>query len=232
MTNTIKQTLIERRDQINVDLEALLTTQKNMMVQRAKQLLDIPDHVEVKVAYGDSIYLYLENKEIFSIHNRTYGKPYLNTYSTMMEDVFEFERLMINGKIAEKFLYDKNMFEKLFAKVDNELVNKITATENEIFQFDKEIRRIENEEAQSKKDEAMKNFLEGNEIKFENIKMIQYGRGRYDNMNRVLSIKKVDTNKSNTKFTIEFNCQKYDSDETVTCVRDSIMLKYIQDYIR
>jgi hypothetical protein len=232
MTNIIKNTLIEKRDQITAELEAALLTQKNMIVQRAKQLLDIPDHVEVKVQYGDSIYLYLENKEIFSIHNRTYGKPYLNTYSTMMEDTFEFERLVINGRIAEKFLYDKNMFEKLFASVDDELVDNITKLKNEMFQLEKEIRLIKQKEAEDVKQTALKNFFEGNEIKFEKMKTVQYGSRKHDYFNRVVGMRMVEANKSKKKVTVEFECPKYYSDETVKHVRDNIQMKYIEYYIK
>lgn len=232
MTNIIKNTLIEKRDLIQADLEAALATQKNMIVQRAKQLLDIPDHVGVKVLYGDSIYLYLDNREIFSIHMRTYGNPYLNTYSTMMEDKFEFERLVINGKIAEKFLYDKNMFEKLFASVDDELVDSIIKLENEIFQLEKEIKLIRQKEAEEVKQAALSNFLSGNQIKFEKLKMIQYARGKHDYINRAVGMRMFAVDKNKTKVSIEFECQKYDSEETVKYVRDNIQMKYIQDYIK
>lgn len=232
MTNIIKNTLIEKRDQIQADLEAALTTQKNMIVQRAKQLLDIPDHVEAKVQYGDSIYLYLEGKEIFSIHMRTYGNPYLNTYSTMMEDKFEFERLVINGKIAEKFLYDKNMFEKLFASVDDELVDNIIKLENERFQLEKEIRLIEQKEAEDAKQAALSNFFAGNQIKFEKMKMVQFGRGKYDTMNRVVGIRMLDTNKSKKKASIEFECQNWSDEGTTKAVRLDLQMKYLEDYIK
>ena len=232
MTNIIKNTLIEKRDQIQVDLEAALTTQKNMIVQRARQLLDIPDHVEAKVQYGDSIYLYLEGKEIFSIHMRTYGNPYLNTYSTMMEDKFEFERLVINGKIAEKFLYDKNMFEKLFASVDDELVDNIIKLENERFQLEKEIRLIEQKEAEDAKQAALKNFFEGNQIKFEKRQTISYGRGKYDTMNRVIGIKMLDTNKSKKKASIEFECENWNEEGTTKVIQLDLQMKYLEDYIK
>lgn len=232
MTNIIKNTLIEKRDQIQVDLEAALTTQKNMIVQRARQLLDIPDHVEAKVQYGDSIYLYLEGKEIFSIHMRTYGNPYLNTYSTMMEDKFEFERLVINGKIAEKFLYDKNMFEKLFASVDDELVDNIVKLENERFQLEKEIRLIEQKEAEDAKQAALKNFFEGNQIKFEKRQTISYGRGKYDTMNRVIGIKMLDTNKSKKKASIEFECENWNEEGTTKVIQLDLQMKYLEDYIK
>ena len=232
MTNIIKNTLIEKRDQIQVDLEAALTTQKNMIVQRARQLLDIPDHVEAKVQYGDSIYLYLEGKEIFSIHMRTYGNPYLNTYSTMLEDKFEFERLVINGKIAEKFLYDKNMFEKLFASVDDELVDNIIKLENERFQLNKEIRLIEQKEAEDAKQAALKNFFEGNQIKFEKRQTISYGRGKYDTMNRVIGIKMLDTNKSKKKASVEFECENWNEEGTTKAVRLDLQMKYLEDYIK
>ena len=232
MTNIIKNTLIEKRDQIQVDLEAALTTQKNMIVQRARQLLDIPDHVEAKVQYGDSIYLYLEGKEIFSIHMRTYGNPYLNTYSTMLEDKFEFERLVINGKIAEKFLYDKNMFEKLFASVDDELVDNIIKLENERFQLEKEIRLIERKEAEDAKQAALKNFFEGNQIKFEKRQTISYGRGKYDTMNRVVGIRMLDTNKSKKKASIEFECENWNEEGTTICVKNDVQMKYLEYHIK
>jgi len=236
MTNIIKNTLIEKRDQIQADLEAALTTQKNMIVQRAKQLLDIPDHVGVKVLYGDSIYLYLDNREIFSIHMRTYGNPYLNTYSTMMEDKFEFERLVINGKIAEKFLYDKNMFEKLFASVDDELVDSIIKLENEIFQLEKEIKLIRQKEAEEVKQAALSNFLSGNQIKFKKMQTISYGRGKYDTVNRVVGIKMIDINKSGKKASVEFECQNWDygddSAATTLYVKNDIQMKYLEDYIK
>lgn len=231
MTNIIKNTLIEKRDLITADLEAALSTQKNMMVQRAKQLLEIPDHVEAKVQYGDSIYLYLEGKEILSISNRHYGKPYLNTYATMMEDAFEFERLVINGRIAEKFLYGRDIFEKLFAPVDDELVDSIIKLENEIFQLNREIRLIEQKEDEDAKQTALKNFFDGNQIKFEKMQTISYGRGKYDTMNRVIGIRMLDTNKSKKKASIEFECQNWDGEGTTKVVRLDLQMKYLEYYI-
>jgi len=104
MTNIIKQALIEKEAQINSELKALITTDKAMNIHRAYQLLDLTEDVEIRAHFGVSFCLYLDGKEILSINNRTYGKPYLNTYTTMMDSVFEFQRLVINGRIAEKFL--------------------------------------------------------------------------------------------------------------------------------
>lgn len=232
MTNIIKNTLIEKRDQIQVDLEAALTTQKNMIVQRARQLLDIPDYVEAKVQYGDSIYLYLEGKEIFSIHMRTYGNPYLNTYSTMMEDKFEFERLVINGKIAEKFLYDKNMFEKLFAPVDVELVDSIIKLNEELFQLNREIRLIETEEEQAIKAEKLKKLLNGEEIEFEKLQTITYGSRKWDSFSRVKKLRVLELNKSGKKATVEFHCLHWGGDADYSIgTKENVQIKYLEHYI-
>jgi len=228
--NTIKETLIEKRNAIEATLEQLYNEQSELVVAKAKQLLEIPEHVEVRKGY-DSIFIFLDGKEILSINNRTYSKPYLNTYSTMMEDKFEFERLVINGKIAEKFLHDNGMFKKLFASVSESLDANIKQCEAQVYDLDKEINRIEKEEKEAAKKAALDNFFSGNEVKFEKpITRLFHGRGKYDYISRVTAIKCVAASKNKTKVNVEFTSKPWDETQNDTVYsRENIKVDYLLD---
>ena len=230
--NTIKETLIEKRNAIEATLSQLYNEQSELVVAKAKQLLEIPEHVEVRNGY-DSIFIFLDGKEILSINNRTYGNPYLNTYSTMMDDKFEFERLVINGKIAEKFLYDNGMFDKLFASVSESLIANVKQCEAQIYDLDKEINRLEKEEKEAAKKAALDSFFSGNEVKFEGpITRLFYGRGKFDYINRVTAIKCLAASKSKTKVNVEITSKPWDETQNDTVYsRENIKVDYLLHYM-
>lgn len=224
----IKETLQQAKQAVE---NHLLIMQKNQSVEIAnqtKKLLGLSDKIEIKANYADSIYLFLDKKEILSIHARTYGKPYLNTYATTLDSAFEFERLVINGKVAEKFLEDSNLFEKIFKC---SFKNSVAKAQQKIWELAQEISRIEAEELEAKKQIALKSFFEGNEIKFENMQTIQYARGRYDTINRVVGIKLLAASKDKSRVNIEFECKNWNEEGTTKVSRENVMLKYIQNHI-
>lgn len=226
--NTIKETLIEKRNQIEATLEQLYKERNELVVARTRQLLEIPEHVEVRNGYA-SILIFLDGKEILSINHRTYGNPYLNTYSTMMDDKFEFERLVINGKIAEKFLHDNGMFNKLFASVSESLIANIAQCDAQVYDLDIEINRIDREEQEAAKKAVLDSFYAGNEVKFENpITRLFYGRGKFDYISRVVSIKCVAASKNKTKVDVEITSKPWDETQNNTVYsRQNIKVDYL-----
>ena len=230
--NTIKATLIEKRNAIEATLEQLCNERNELVVARTRQLLEIPEHVEIRKGYA-SILIFLDGKEILSINNNTYGNPYLSTYSTRMDDKFEFERLVINGKIAEKFLHDNGMFDKLFASVSESLDANIKQLNAQVYDLDKEINKIEKEEKEAAKKVALANFLAGKEVKFEDpIKFLFYGRGKYDYISRVTAIKCVAASKNKTKVNVEFTSKPWDETQNDTIYgRENIKVDYLLQYM-
>lgn len=230
MTNIIKDTLQAKLDSIHANLEELTSTKNLMIADRAKQLLEIPDALEVKVNHGDTITIYLEGKDILSINQRTYGNPYLNTYSTMMDTEFEFKRLMFNGKIAEKFLNDSGMFLKLFDTFED-LQKQINSLRTEGFALKSEITKIALAEAAALQKAKRDKFQAGEPIEFEKLETISYGRGRWDSIQRVKRFRLIESSKSGKTVTIEFECQKYDSDEVVKYVKENMKMTYLDYYL-
>ena len=228
--NTIKETLIEKRNSIE-DTEGLLYVEKKaLVVARTRQLLEIPDHVDVITGYDcQMIVFYLDGKEILSINQRSYGNSYLNTYSTMMEDKFEFERLVINGKIAEKFLHDDGMFDKLFASVSESLDANIKQLGEQVYELNREIDRINREEKEAAKKAALDNFLSGNEVKFEGpITRLFYGRGKYDYISNVIAIKCLAASKNKTRVDIEVTKKGWDpNDNNTVYSRQNVKVDYL-----
>lgn len=226
--NTIKETLIEKRNQIEATLSQLYKEQSELVIARTRQLLEIPEHVEIRKVY-DSILIFLDGKEILSINHSTYGNPYLNTYSTMMDDKFEFERLVINGKIAEKFLHDNGMFDKLFTSVSESLDANIKQLNEQEYDLYKEINRIDREEQEAAKKAVLDSFYAGNEVKFENpITRLFYGRGKFDYISRVVSIKCVAASKNKTKVDVEVTSKPWDETQNNTVYsRQNIKVDYL-----
>ena len=216
--NTIKETLIEKRNQIEASEGQLYVEKKALIVARTRQLLEIPDHVDVRTGYDcQMIVFYLDGKEILSINQRSYGNSYLNTYSTMMEDKFEFERLAINGKIAEKFLHDDGMFDKLFASVNETLDSNIKQLGEQVYELNREINRITKEEQEAAKKVVLDSFFAGNEVKFEGpITRLFYGRGKYDYISNVIAIKCVAASKNKTRVDVEITSKPWDSTQNNT----------------
>jgi hypothetical protein len=232
MTNIIKQALIEKEAQINSELKALITTDKAMKIHRAYQLLGLTEDVEIRAHFGDSFYLYLDDKEILSINNRTYGKPYLNTYTTTMDSVFEFQRLVINGRIAEKFLNDSELFSKLFE--ETELGSQIDELNSQCFRVKEEINKLERQEAEEIKAKKLADLLEGKEVVYDKPATITVGAGRYDYVQRVVSFKITNKNKSGKKVDVKFTCLKWGEDlggETADYSQSNIQVKYLENQI-
>jgi hypothetical protein len=232
MTNIIKQALLDKENQIISELESLTTTDRAMKIHRAYQLLDLTKDVEIKCNFGDSFYLYFDGKEILSIHNRDYGKPYLNTYTTTMDSVFEFQRLVINGRIAEKFLNDSELFSKLFEKT--ELDSQINELVSQRFKVRSEIDKLQRQEAEEIRAKKLADLLDGQEIVFDKPTTITVGSGRYNHVQRVISLKVVNKNKSGKKVDVDFTCLKWGQDwggESIVILQPNIQIKYLENQI-
>ena len=232
MTNIIKQALLDKETQIVNELESLTSTDRAMKIHRAYQLLDLTKDVEIKCNFGDSFYLYFDGKEILSINNRSYGKPYLNTYTTTMDSVFEFQRLVINGRIAELFLNDSELFSKLFEKT--ELDSQINELYSQHYQVKNEIAKLERQEEEEIKAKKLADLLDGKEVVFDKPTIITVGSGRYDHVQRVISLKVTNKNKSGKKVDVDFTCLKWGQDwggESVVSHQSNIQIKYLEKQI-
>lgn len=239
MTNTIKQTLNNRLEVVTQELATLAEEKNSRIIERVKEefqdaLMLLPE-VDLKVTYHDTVYFDFDGKEILSIQSKGgYGgreiSYYLNTYTTWIEDDFELKRLIFNGKIAEKLLADKETYSRIFAKVE-EFEEKVKKFQEEMWQLQHAIKEIEHKEASEAKEKAMKRFFAGEETKFNEMKIIQYARGRYDTVNRVVGIKMLAASKDKSRVDIEFECKNWNEEGTTKVSRENVMLKYIQNYI-
>lgn len=236
MTNIIKQALSDKLQSIENLNDALTDKRIDFLETRVKELLHpafefLPD-AAVKAGY-DTFYIYASSdrrNEILSINRRTYGTAYLNTYSTFIDSESEFTRLIFNGKIAELFLNDSELFNKLFAPT--EFDEELNSLRDEAWALRKEIDRIERDEAATLKNERLTKFFNGEEIKFENPITLNYGAKKYDSINRVISVRSLSLNKSKKKATVEITCKSWDEESPNRVLTyENIPVKYLEYYI-
>ena len=238
MTNIIKQTLIDRRTVIGEELQILAAQKNDLILKRAGELFkevlkDFPQ-VSLGISYGDTVYFDVDRKEILSINSRSWvgnANHYLNTYSTNIDSEFEYKRLIFNGRIAE-ILYKGGMqlcINEIFVedgllKVWKEQVSELHS-ENSILRS--EIDKMNREEADMKKAKALESFYNGEEVAFDKMKIITYGRGKYDGIHRVVKLKCIDKNASGKKITVEFTSLSYDTNVEIVNKVEGIQTKYL-----
>ena len=236
MTNIIKQALSDKLQSIENLNDALTDKRIDFLESRLKELLHpafefLPD-AAVKAGYG-TFYIYASSdmrNDILSINSRTFGTNYLNTYSTFIDSESEFKRLIFNGKVAELFLNDSELFGKIFAPT--EFDEELTSLRDEGWALRKEIDRIERDEAATLKNERLTKFFNGEEIKFENPITLNYGAKKYDSINRVISVRSLSLNKSKKKATVEITCKAWDEESPNRVLTyENIPVKYLEYYI-
>lgn len=240
MTNTIKQTLNDRLEVVTQELAALAAEKNSRIIERVKEefqdaMMFLPE-VELKTTYHDTVYFNFDGKEILSIQSKGgyAGKEksfYLNTYSTWIEDDFELKRLIFNGLIASRLWADKEIYSRIFAK-DEAFEEVVSKFQEELMQLTNAIREIERKEAADAKDKAMKKFFAGEETKFKEMQTIQYARGRWTTLHRVVKMKCLSYDKKKDAATVEFTCQawqKEDPNKTYTC--ENVKMKYLFYFI-
>jgi hypothetical protein len=238
MTNIVKQTLIDRRN-VNLQEIQILGAQRNeLIVKRAEELFkevleDFPE-INLSISYGDTLYFNVERKEILSINSRSWSgnsNHYLNTYSTNVDTEFEYRRLIFNGKIAE-VLYKGGMqscIDQIFVE-DGLLVSYKEQEEilqAEDYALSREVDKMNREEAEEKRAKVLESFYNGEEVEFDEMRTIEYGRGRYDTVYRVMKLKCIDKNASGKKVTVEYTCLNYDKELVVAGIVEGVQTKYL-----
>jgi hypothetical protein len=238
MTNIIKQTLIDRRTVIAEELQILEAQKNELIVKRAGELFkevlkDFPQ-VSLGISYGDTIYFNVDRKEILSINSRSWvgnSNHYLNTYSTTIDSEFEYKRLIFNGRIAE-ILYKGGMqlcINEIFVE-DGLLAvwrDEMKALQKEDSTLRYAVTNMEREEAEERKAKVLENFYKGEEVAFDKMKIITYGRGKYDGIHRVVKLKCIDKNVSGKKITVEFTSLSYDTNVEIVNKIEGIQTKYL-----
>jgi hypothetical protein len=238
MKNTLeitKAALEERIANLKNELRDLKSTDSQLLEERAERLLEsaLAFYPEAKVqtvnTYSDSIYINVKDedgrlREILSIHKREYSSDYLNTYATTLDSEFEFKRLAFNGKVAELFLNDSDLFEKLFA--DSEYTNTIDQLLEEVYIAEKALYETNSKIHQAALDEKLAKLKAGEEIKFEKPKNITIGSSKYDWVDRVIAIKAEWTSKK--KVDVTFTCKAWmEEDPNRVWTKTGVHEKYI-----
>jgi len=238
MKNTLeitKAALEERIANLKNELRDLKSTDSQLLEERAERLLEsaLAFYPEAKVqtvnTYSDSIYINVKDedgrlREILSIHKREYSSDYLNTYATTLDTEFELKRLAFNGKVAELFLNDSDLFKKLFA--DSEYTNTIDQLLEEMFIAEKALYETNSKIQQAALDEKLAKLKAGQEIEFEKLKSITTGSHRYDTISRVVKIKAEWASKK--KVNVTFTCKGWmEGDADAVLTREGIHEKYI-----
>ena len=238
MTNIVKQTLIDRRNVILQEIQILGAQRNELIVKRAEELFkevleDFPE-TSLSISYGDTLYFNAERKEILSINSRSWSgnsNHYLNTYSTNVDTEFEYRRLIFNGKIAE-VLYKGGMqscIDQIFVKDDLLAVyeEQEEMLQAEDYALSREIDKMNREEAEERRAKVLESFYNGEEVEFDEIRTIEYGRGKYDTVYRVVKLKCIDKSASGKKVTVQFSSLRYDTQDVVVNEIGGIQTKYL-----
>jgi hypothetical protein len=245
MKNTLeitKAALEERIANLKNELRDLKSTESQLLEERAERLLEsalafYPEaEVQTVNTYSDSIYINVKDedgrlREILSIHRREYSSDYLNTYATTLDTEFELKRLAFNGKVAELFLNDSDLFKKLFS--DSEYTNTIDQLLEEMFIAEKALYETNSKIHQAAIDEKVAKLKAGEEIKFEKPKNITTGSSKYDWADRVIAIKAEWTSKK--KVDVTFTCKAWMEEDpnrvwTKTGVHEKYILQAVVTY--
>jgi hypothetical protein len=242
MTNIIKQTLIDKRLSNEERLDAIKKQKANLVIKRAQDsfhevLTDFPD-VHLKSSWSDVICFDMNDKNILSINCMNWtgsGRYYLNTYATTIETEFEYRRLIFNGRIAT-IIHNGGMDDFISAIFVSDGLMAIYDEEAKLLRVEQhslalEITKIDKEEKQKKQEIALENLYSGNIIVLSKVSTVDYGRGKYDIINRVSQLRCLNKNTSGNKVTIEFTCLSYDMDSEITRVVEGIQIKYLLNYI-
>jgi 50S ribosomal subunit-associated GTPase HflX len=238
MKNTLeitKAALEERIANLKNELRDLKSTDSQLLKERAEGLLASAlafyPEAEIQIAntYSDTIYINVKDedgrlREILSINNRNYASSYLNTYTTTLDSVFELKRTVFNGKVAELFLNDFDLFKKLFAPSEHtDAINQLT---EEIFVAEKALHETNNKIHQAALDEKLTKLKAGEEIEFEKPKSITTGSAKYDCVNRVIKMKAEWASKK--KVNVTFTCEGWcEGDANKEYKREGVHEKYI-----
>jgi hypothetical protein len=245
MKNTLeitKAALEERIANLKNELRDLKSTDSQLLKERAEGLLEsaltfYPEaEVQTVNTYSDSIYVNVKDedgrlREILSIHSRSYGSDYLNTYATTLDTEFELKRLAFNGKVAELFLNDSDLFKKLFAP--SEYTDAINQLRDEIYILERTLSETNRQIKQAAIDEQVAKLKAGEEIKFEKPKSITTGSSKYDWADRVIAIKAEWTSKK--KVDVTFTCKAWMEEDpnrvwTKTGVHEKYILQAVATY--
>ena len=236
--NIIKQTLIEKKEATEKQIDALLIERQIAFESRGAELLKpaLETAPEMNLVYQyDSFKVVAESKysDLISINRREYyGETpsyYLNTYATTIDSDFELKRLMLNGKIAEMFLNDSDLGSKLFEKTD--MCVQLNVLRDENYALDNAIRDIEKQERLDKFAKLLEKFKAGEDVKLEKSTEFRYGHRRYDCMHRVMGIK-VKTQPKKGIVDLEISCKGYGEDPISTQSIPNVKMKYVESFIQ
>ena len=238
MTKTLeitKTALEEKIANLKEQLRGLKSINSQLLKERAEGLLEsalafYPEaQVQTVDTYSNSVYINVKDKdgrlnEILSIHKREYGSDYLNTYATTLDSKFELKRVAFNGRVAELFLNDSDLFKKFFA--DSEYTESIDQLLDEIYTLERALYETKQQIQQAEINEKLAKLKAGEEIKFEKPKSIATGSSKYDWAHRVIGIKAEWTSKK--KVNVTFTCKAWlEEDSDGVWTKTGIHEKYI-----
>jgi|694.fasta_scaffold86450_2 hypothetical protein len=226
--------LEEKKAALQTRVDELNTTRQQTINDRAHNLLASalsvysPTEIIITNGYSESIYINVVDSkdrrtEILSIHTRSYGTNYLNTYSTTISDEFELKRLVFNGKVAELFLNDSEFYNKLFAPT--EIDEECTRLNDELHSVDGTLRETKRAITQAFVDDQINKLKAGQEIEFKDLKTLTYGRGKWECVFRVVKMKAEWV--SNKKANVTFTCKQWGDDEYEIITRPGVLDKYL-----
>jgi hypothetical protein len=116
MTDKTEETLKKELALVRIQKKEIVLQQDELNINRAKELLEIPDFIEIVAHYGCRIAFYAKKKLILTIQEAIHKK---SDYCLIINpQVFltktDFQLLAFCGNIAKSFENDSTLYSKLF----------------------------------------------------------------------------------------------------------------------
>jgi hypothetical protein len=242
----IKATLLEKKEATGKLVAVLNQEAKDEQKQLFETIFEseLAAYPEVTITSGYSgIYFNIGNKEIGSLYHRSYynnSNFYFNTYSTIIDNEFEYKRLIFNGKLADKILHNQESIQAAF-KIPFSKESELTTLQEEIYAIEREISDKENQAQELRKQEVMAKLM-GEGMEYQPGHTFEFNRQW--SSSQIKKVRIVEATKSGKTVTLEVTYVRYKwiddenggsmrvSDEDAVVTYEKIKMDYIMDNFR
>ena len=207
---------------------------------------ELTSYPEVKIeAIRDSVYFNVDGREIGSLNRRySWDKRddvyYFNTYSTMIDTEFEYKRLIFNGKLAEKILFNQ---ESILAalKTPFSKEEEVEALREELYAIEAEMRNQNEQMNRLRKEEVMTKLM-GEGMEYQPGHAFEFNRQW--SSSQIKKVRIVEATKSGKTVTLEVTYVRYKwiddenggsmrvSDEDAVVTYEKIRMDYVMGNFR
>lgn len=208
----VKTALLDKKEAIYKQIYALSAENKDEKTQQFKKVFadELVSYADVELkASGNGVGFMIGNKDLSNIYNDRYydGRSfYFNTYATTIDTDFEYKRLIFNGKVAEKILYNRELIQETFDTLFSKKA-ELDALQEEVYAIEEEIGNQQCNIQAAKKDEVLSK-LNGEGIEWNSDLCFEFNRQWTSYL--VKKVKIVKATKSGKTVDLEVTYVQYD----------------------